>query len=284
LLASRTVALIATATFAVIVADAGVAIDRSSSHHDVSGGATPISPGAPTFTAGPTESPTTGPSASPGTTPTASPTEHSRSSVQLAALLSQTFTRALAQHTVHSVARNVSAKDGTTVFDDYDGVAVGEQRIAIDGGYVAIRVVGPETYLSGNYKGLRIYGFKKQEVRALHGQWLPFVAGQPGYHVLTVGVTISSTLNEDELVGPLRQRPEKTLDGEQVFGISGHGAGGGTATGDPVTMWISEQTGLPVEFDAASRRSQITETFTDWGKPIRVATPANVVGQPGLTS
>jgi hypothetical protein len=202
----------------------------------------------------------------------------------LATQLAKTFQLALKQHTVHSVAKNVSQKNGTAVFDDYDGVKVGEQHISINGGNVDVRVIGRTTYLNGDAKGLAIYGITPQQVKVLRGQWLTLVAGQAGYQTITAGVTISSTLQADQLSGELTKEPAKTLDGERVYGISGLGTGAGSPKGSHATLWISKQTGLPVEFDAANKNTAITETFSDWGKPIHVDTPANVYGQPGLAS
>ncbi|HVW80950.1 MAG TPA: hypothetical protein VHB69_08445 [Mycobacteriales bacterium] len=276
----RTTTLIAAAVIALTLADIGVAIGRSTSSGS-SPSATSTPPAIPASPLAPGSPPPAIP-ASPGgagpATPTTPPEPNS-----LAGQLAKTFQLALAQHTVHSVAKNVSKK-GTATFDDYDGVQTGEQHIAINGGHVDVRVIGPTTYFTGDAKGLAIYGFTPQAVQALHGQWLSLVAGQPGYRIITAGVTISSTLQADAITGPLTRRPAKTLDGVKVYGIAGTGSGPGSPQGSHATMWISEQTGLPVAFDATNRTTTITETFSDWGKPIHVTTPADVYGQPGLAS
>lgn len=288
--ALRTTTLIAGAAVVVALAGTGVAIGRSASSSSgsatsgrtpVTAPATPVSP--PSTPPGTSSVVPVSPPPSPGgagTTPSAPPTPTTKLATELAA----TFRRAIAQHTVHTVAKNVSKKSGTATFDDYDGVRVGSQHITINGGNVKVRVIGPTTYLNGDAKGLAIYGITPQEVQALHGQWLPLVAGQAGYRTITAGVTISSTLYADELSGPLTRTPTKTLAGVTVYGISGEGTGPGSPKGSHATLWISKQTGLPVEFDAANRTTTITETFEDWGKPIHVETPANVYGRPGLAS
>jgi hypothetical protein len=271
--------LTAVATIIVILAGAGVAIGKStSSHQDNS----PISLPA---TQSPPVAPLTTPSAAPASPPVPTSPGTTSAGSPLAEQLAATFTRAIAQHTVHSIARDSSPKIGSAVFDDYDGVRVGDQHISIYGGHVEVRVIGSTTYFNGDKAGLTKYmGFSDQEVQVLHGQWLTLVAGQAGYQSVTEGVTIASTLDEDKMAGPLRRLPDKTLDGQQVFGISGHGTGGDSPAKGQATMWISTTTGLPVEFDGSSGKSQLTETFTDWGKPIHVQTPADVFGQPGLSS
>jgi hypothetical protein len=285
ILGSRRHAFIAAATIAIVIAGAGIAIGRSSSSGNSSTPVvSPASPGAPVTTppnvaGGPSTPPTIDSTpTSPGTSPATPP------GGPLAEQLAKVFQLALAQHTVHSLAQNVSKKTGTATFDDYDGVKIGEQHISINGGHVDVRVIGSTTYLNGDAKGLAIYGITPKDVRSLHGQWLSLVAGQTGYQTVTAGVTISSTLQADELSGPLTKKPIKTLSGQQVYGISGLGTGAGSPRGSHATLWISEQTGLPVEFDAANNNTTITETFADWGKAIHVDTPANVYGQPGLAS
>jgi hypothetical protein len=292
ILGSRRHASIAAATIAIVLAGTGIAIGRSASSNGTT--STPAVPPATPLTTPPIAPPT--PCACPTNAPcpclsprtathsTPTPTSPPTPTVGLANQLAKTFHLALAQHTVHSVAQNVSKKQGTAVFDDYDGVKVGDQRISINGGHVEVRVIGSTTYLTGDTKGLAIYGITPKEVRALHGQWLPLVAGQAGYQTITAGVTISSTLQADELSGALTEKPAKTLNGEQVYGISGDGTGAGSPKGSHATMWISVQTGLPVEFDAANKSTKITETFEGWGKAIHVETPANVYGQPGIAS
>jgi hypothetical protein len=295
ILGSRRHASIAVATIAIVIAGAGVAIGRSASSNG-SSSTPPVPPASPASPATPLTTPSIAPPtpcACPTNAPcpclsprtaTHSPTSPPSPTIGLATQLAKTFHLALAQHTVHSVAQNVSKKQGTAVFDDYDGVKVGDQRISINGGHVEVRVIGSTTYLTGDTKGLAIYGITPQEVRALHGQWLPLVAGQAGYQTITAGVTISSTLQADRLSGTLTKDPAKTLDGKRVYGISGDGTGAGSPKGSHATMWISVQTGLPVEFDAANKSTKITETFEDWGKAIHVETPADVYGQPGIAS
>lgn len=190
--------------------------------------------------------------------------------------LAKAFARALAQGTVHSQARTTSTTGATTTFDNYDGEHVGEQHITINGGHLEVRVIGSTTYLTGDAKGLAVYGV---DARQLHGQWLPLVAAQRGYGSVTAGVTLASALDADKIAGPLRREPDKTIDGQPVYGIAGHGDGANSPSGSASTIWISKDTGLPVEFDATTATTTITETFSDWGEPIHVATPSNVFGQ-----
>lgn len=197
------------------------------------------------------------------------------------ALLAKAFADALSEGSVHAVGHNESKKFGTAVFDDYDASTGGIQHISIYGGHVAVRVVGPGTYFTGDKRGLTRYmGFTADEASALHHQWLRLTAGQPGYKEVTAGVTLASTLHEDRIGAPLRLLRERTVNGVRVVGVRGRMLGGGAPKHATATMWISTGSNpLPVEFVAGNRRVRLTQTFTDWGKRFRVVAPADVFGQ-----
>jgi hypothetical protein len=280
--ASTTALAMAVAAVALVGVDGIVAIHRDAgSSHSTSAtapgsGASPI-PGTQVTPTSPGTSPAT-----PGAT-TAPSTDESQKTLQ--AVLVKTYATALLTNSVHSLARDVSKSGGTAVFDDQDATSSGEQRITIHGGHIQIRVVGSTTYFTGDQRGLEKYfQFSKQEIRALNGQWLSLVAGQAGYTDVTAGVTLASTLDEDKIASPLRRETDKTIDGQRAFGISGLASGSGAPKGGHATMWINVSTGLPVEYDASNGKTQLTQTFTDWGKPIHVETPVKVFGSPGLSS
>ncbi|HEX3705524.1 MAG TPA: hypothetical protein VHV76_02745 [Mycobacteriales bacterium] len=274
--ASLTALAFAVVAVALIGTDAAVAVARTARSSSPAAGQVDGShPGAP-VTPGVTAAPTT--PASPAT-----PGTRTRQRA-LKALLADTLAKAVAQHTVHSVARNVSKK-GVSVFVDDDARNGGIQRISIYGGHIQIRVVGSTTYFTGDRRGLEKYfSFSAPEVTALGKQWIPLVSGQAGYKAVTEGVTIASTLSEDRIIGHLRREPDRTLDGQPVFGISGRATGAGAPHHADATMWINSSTGLPVEFDAANGDQQLTQSFSAWGRPIHLESPANVAGQNGLSS
>lgn len=195
-------------------------------------------------------------------------------------LLARANQDALSQGSVHTVARNVSKKYGTSIFDNYDTTTGGRQHISIYGGDVRVRVVGPTTYFTGDKRGLiRFFGFTADEVAVLHHQWLPLTAGQAGYKATTAGITLRSVLNEDRIVGRLHLLAERTRNGVRVIGV--RGKAGGTLAGKhaTATQWITiGEHPLPVEFDVTSRDTRSVQTFSEWGRPVHVAPPANVFG------
>lgn len=274
LLATRSLALIAAAAVALVGADVGVALSRggSSSPSPSSGSGGPVAVVTP-----PTE-PATPVSPAPSSTASAG----GAAQQALEQLLASTFAKALAQHSVHSVARDVG-KHSTAEFVDDDAQTSGIQRISIYGGHIEIRVVGTTTYFTGDHRGLQKYfNFSDAEIKALNGAWISLVSGQTGYQEVTAGITIASTLDEDLISGHLTREPDKTLDGQRVFGISGIATGTGAPKHAHATLWIGAASKLPVEYDAKNTATTLTQTFSDWGKPVRVQAPARVFGQRGL--
>jgi hypothetical protein len=265
--------VIALVTLALVGADIGVAVSRTSGSSSTAPSTASQSPGTVT-TPGHSPWPT-----SPPTTPSGSVAGETQQ--RLRALIDRAFAKGLAQHSVHSVARNVT-KQGTAIFVDDDAVTGGIQRISIYGGHIEIRVIGPTTYFTGDRRGLkRYFRFSDAEIGALNGKWLSLVAGQAGYQQITAGVTLSSTLHEDAIAGHLKREAEKAIDGHAVYGISGRSAGEGAPKGAHATLWVDVATGLPVEFDAANGKQTLTQTFSDWGKPIKLKAPTDVFGQRG---
>ncbi|HWC35382.1 MAG TPA: hypothetical protein VG650_11220 [Mycobacteriales bacterium] len=199
-------------------------------------------------------------------------------------LLATVETDALAEKTVHAVARTVSSRIGTAVFDDVDTTSGGVQHISIYGGHVTVRVVGPRTYFKGDKRGLTHYmGFTADEVAVLHHQWLLLRPGQAGYQAVTEGVTLASTLHEDRVVAPLHLLAQRMVNGVPAVGIRGQAAGAGAPRHATATLWVT--TGdhpLPVEFVATNHKVRLTQTFNDWGRPIHLAPPANVFGEKTL--
>lgn len=269
--ASRAVLVMGIAAIALVATDTAVAVSRSGGSAKPAaaavGSSSPTTNAEPGVAVSPT-SDTTG--ATPGP-----------ASVDPQALLTTALADASSEGSVHAVARNVSKKAGAAIFDDYDATTGGIQHIGIYGGHVTVRVVGPETYFTGDRRGLTRYmGFTADEVSALHHKWLQLTAGQSGYNQVTAGVTLASTLHEDRIAAPLRLLPARTLHGVHVVGVHGHALGGGAPRHATATMWISTGTNpLPIEFDARNRGARLTQVFSDWGKRFRLVAPVNVFGQ-----
>ncbi|HVT20553.1 MAG TPA: hypothetical protein VHE57_04090 [Mycobacteriales bacterium] len=272
--ASRTALSLAVVLVALIATDAAVAVSRTAGPSEQAPVATRSAPAATATTPGVAAGPTSTSTAARGKT--GKRVRHGAAK----ALLARAVANALAQGSVHTVARNVSDKVGKSVFDNYDTRTGGTQHITIYGGNLHVRVVGPTTYFTGDKRGLtRFFGFTAAEVAVLDHHWLALREGQAGYKVTTAGITLRSVLHVDRIVGRLRLLPAQVRDGVRVVGVRGRAGGHLYGKHATATMWIDAGAQpLPVRFVVTSPHARSVQTFSEWGKPVRVDPPANVFG------
>jgi hypothetical protein len=272
--ASHTALTLAVVIVALIGADASVAVSRTAGSPDH--GPVAVAPSTPTGSPVPDTI----------VVPVSPPAQHSdpvqrkAESVAAKALLKAALANALAQGSVHAVTRYVSkAKHRrTAIFDNHNARRGGVQHLTIYGGHVDIRVVGSSTYYSGDRRGLvKFLLYKPKAAKALGDRWVRLQAGERGYQVLTEGVRLASLLHNERLVGPLRKLPQRVIDGTAAIGIQGRGIGDGVPPHSIATWWITTGPNpLPVEFDAANGKTGLVQTFSDWGKPIRLKPPRRI--------
>ncbi|HVT63714.1 MAG TPA: hypothetical protein VHD81_01005 [Mycobacteriales bacterium] len=271
--ASRTALVIAVATVAVAGAGAAVAVSRTASpKSSLPTVADQSSSGRVIATAGGFTTPSL-------SSATPSPDAATAEQREAKSLLAKARANALARRSVHAVARFVT-RHGTAVYDNRDALHHGEQHLTIQGGHITIRVVGSTTYYTGDKRGLvRFFLYTPRIAAAIGRRWVPLIAGNRGYRVLTDGVTLGSLLDNERIVGRLQMLPQRRVDGVRAIGIQGEGAGGGVRKHSVATWWISTgEHPLPVEFDASTTSSQLTQTFTDWGRPVHVKRPHAIFG------
>jgi len=253
--ASHTALVMAVAVVALIGADAAVAVNRA---------------------AGGTDSVTSPTSTAPTST---SPADAKAVQREAKALLKTAMRNALAQRSVHAVARLVT-KHGILHYDNRDALHHGVQHLTIRGGHITIRDVGSTTYYTADKRGLiDFFAYEPSNAGDVGHRWVPLIAGNKGYRVLTNSVTLGSLLHNVRVVAPLRMLPERMIGGINAVGIQGQGAGGGVPKHSIATWWIS--TGkhpLPVEFDAFNANRSLTQRFSDWGKPVHVKRPHAIFG------
>jgi hypothetical protein len=267
--ASRAGLTMAVVVVALIGADAAVAVHRTA-HSNTPGTAAVAQPTGITTPGGGYD-----PSSSPQ--PLATSAAARVESYAAKALLKSALENALSKGSVHAVAR-FTTKHGTAIFDNRAATHHGVQHLTIYGGHVTIRVIGSTTYYTGDKRGLVKFLTYKPKVAALfHHRWVPLIDGNKGYRVLTEGVTLASLLSSERLAGPLRRLPERVIDGTTVVGLQGRGAGSGVRKHSIATWWVTTgRHSLPVEFDASNANSRLTQSFTQWGKPIRVKRPKGI--------
>lgn len=266
--ASRGALVMAVVAVSLVGTDAAVAVHRTADSGDTS--RLPVS----SRPLGDLGSPVgLGPSASP--LPPLSPPEAKIESRAARDLLSVAIGNALAKHSVRAIAR-YTTKRGTAVFDNRTARHHGVQHLRIYGGHVTVRVLGSTTYFTGDKRGLiKYFGYKPKLAILQRDRWVPLIAGNKGYRILTEGVTLSSLLHSERVAGPLRRLPQRVINGVAAVGVQGRGAGDGVRKNSVATWWISTGMNhpLPVEFEASTAHTHLTQTFSEWGKPVHVERP-----------
>jgi hypothetical protein len=213
--------------------------------------------------------------------PTAKPSASASAPVALASLpAAQILSKALAAaNAVGSVHLNATARTGSSsgVYHQNVSSAAGNQVITnSDGGQLTVLVVAGVGYLRGNAISLGKL-FRGHAISTLTGRWISVRPGEPGYHEITGGITLSSVMSEFMPAGPLTSTGPRTVDGRPVIGVRGTApAVAGVPQGQPVTLYVAAAgLPLPVSYQAGTGPDQATATFSRWGQAVHVAAPAN---------
>jgi hypothetical protein len=196
--------------------------------------------------------------------------------------LEQTALRdALSKGSVHELA---VATEGSLTFTSDDDVATdeGRQNIMKSGGVHAhVLIVGGNAYYSGNQTTLTSYfGLTPHLAQQVGSNWVRLSPTDPGYATVAADATLPSALDELKLGGVLSETGPTKIDGQNVVGIRAtrHESG---ATGSVVMYVTSSAPPLPVSVDITARNKQgtlhSTTTLSDWGEPVSLTAPTNVV-------
>jgi hypothetical protein len=234
---------------------------------------------APTVPPGATPTTTVPPGAGPKTAVTAPTITAGRDG---SALLHSVLARAIGQGWVHGVSTSPPAQagEGTTTFTSDDGPTRGTQNITIGAVAGQIRVVGDRTYILGTPTALQVLFMVPASVApALGGRWVTLVQGDSDYHSVTVGVTISSFIDEIAFDGKVTAGTT-THDGTTVTILEGRLAtADGQGTG---VLYLSGGTDpLPSKWEEIGTKGATTiTTFTRWGRPVTVTAPSGSVRLP----
>jgi len=194
-------------------------------------------------------------------------------------------TAATAKGSVHWVAQNCSLI-GTCVTDVASGK--GKQTVSTTSDGNATFVVLPNmAYLQADATWLHeVMSFTPKSASIYAGKWM----SDPSTDVTTYqnwsqGVTLESTLENVLPTGtpatPLAFTKASTFDGRSVVGVSGAIASGTGPAGSQVLYISTAAPYLPVgdvQHETVNGKSGIgTARYSDWGKPISVAAPANAI-------
>lgn len=160
---------------------------------------------------------------------------------------------------------DVGRFDGT---QSVAGTRVG-QRVS-----ATIVLVGETAYVRGNANGLRdLVGLKAPAAAKEAGKWLLVPASdQQLFGNLAGGLTVSSAVQQLDLVGALKLLPETTLGARAVLGVETATVATGTP-GTQVLYMRADGRPLPVEEVQRFQSVEDSISFGHWGEPPQAKVP-----------
>lgn len=188
---------------------------------------------------------------------------------------------------VRSVAHTRSGSKAVTFIDNVSATAGRELITTNGGGHATFLLIFGVGYLRGNKAALEnYYGFPASAAAQLSGRWISFHRSDQGYQQLTSQLRFSSFIDEIRLKPPLARRGSSLIDSQPAIGVQGTvSAATGAPHGGSATLYVAS-TGhsLPLSliYDHKGIRSQVT--FSNWGKAVKLAPPANSIPASSLSS
>lgn len=237
---------------------------------------TSAKPSAPAAT-----SATASTAAPPASTPTPTAAASTpRSALSASALLDSALSAVQAQQSVHVVCSTPNGVQTTDV-----GVANGRSSNTMGDVSISNSLINGIAYLTTNTAGVwTSEGLTQAEADKLvaGGDWVSFKPGQSyGDKVLSyanaiLGMTVADQAAFLRLAGTLTRTAATSAQGVPVYGVTGSVPP--PAPSGPQTVYIAA-TGapLPVRTTIPSKSGTVTCDYSDWGKPLNVTAPANVV-------
>ena len=155
----------------------------------------------------------------------------------------------------------------------------GEQTVAIGKELASVVLVGGVAYISGNARGMTSYfGLPTSLVPTLAGRWISVPPTDSHFRAITANVSLASALGNVTPSGRLILGRRSRVNGQTVKSIAGAAPGGG---GRLVLFVAARGRSLPVEAvesngAGTSAKGEIV-TFSRWGEPLHVATPAGAI-------
>jgi len=193
--------------------------------------------------------------------------------------LASVLATARAQQSVHYVAASTIGTVRTRLVCDV-GLTEGSQQITFTqgkkSGKVTVLVSAGTAYIRGDAFTLTTYlGFKQAGATKVAGQWVQIPHGDRSYASIAEAVTLSSTIDELRLNGPLTLLPASTVAGQKVVGIRGKTVAKPPAAG---IVYVSTQPKpLPVGQIETIGGGLAEMLFSHWNEQVHVAVPANPV-------
>jgi hypothetical protein len=149
-------------------------------------------------------------------------------------------------------------------------------------GHVTIELVGGELYVRGDAMTLVGYmGLKKARATKVANRWFSMTSSAPDYQAVVAGLTISTTVSELHMVGPLSYGSNQTVNGESAIVILGktraNQAGPGAPSMPQILYVSSHGRPLPIKVVDTYQGDVSTTYFSHWGEAIKVTVPAGAI-------
>jgi hypothetical protein len=171
----------------------------------------------------------------------------------------------------------------TTKAGRHDGLQSINFSIGTKQGLVSIILVGTNVYIQGNVFGLEQYlGFSTGAAQKEAGRWMSIAEPDATlvniFETVAAGLTVSTTVSELDMSGPLSVTGTKTVAGQHVVGIRGTTLPTSEAPSTPQLLYV-KSTGehLPVEAVQLFKSETSSEVLGPWGQAPAARVPPGAV-------
>jgi hypothetical protein len=171
----------------------------------------------------------------------------------------------------------------TTKAGRHDGLQSINLRVGTKDGQISIILVGTTVYLRANVFGLEQYlGFSSSAAQNEAARW--FSISEPDASLVTIyenvaaGLTVSTTVTELGMTGPITETAAKDVAGQHALGIRGTTLPNSAIPSTPQVLYV-KSTGehLPLEAVQNYKGQTSSEVLGAWGQAPSVRAPSGAV-------
>jgi hypothetical protein len=173
---------------------------------------------------------------------------------------------------------HASAKGHTLSMNNEIGAVDGQQVIRSDDATTEVKLVNGIAYIEANTKGVtEFFELSTTDPQQLAGKWFSVTSSQAGYSTYVASVTLSSDFGQLQLLAPLTEGSQTTMDGHSVIPVHGYATGTSKGSKVPATLYVTA-TGkaLPLAYVISSKEAHETIRWSDWGHPVYLVVPGSV--------
>jgi hypothetical protein len=166
------------------------------------------------------------------------------------------------------------------------GRSIGIQRITYTNagytGHAIVELVSGVLYIRGDAMTLvEYFGLKKSQATKVANKWFAMRSNIPDYQAVVAGVTISTTVSELKMTGPITYGSDQTVNGKPTFVIRGKTLANVANTGNPSmaqSLYIASRgQPLPLKVVVSYEGTQSAVDFSNWGRVIKETAPVGAI-------